>query len=162
MDDPIVSIENPRFEVDQNPALEDVARQFAKAFGYTADLEVDPALAQLLRLRVSQVNNCTYCLNLHYEVARNLGIHRGKIDTLTACWETDLIEPSEQAALAYTEAPTRIADTTVEDRFEPYHRELAAHVSESEVVEIAGIVINMNVWTRLKLAQGATPTLDQI
>jgi len=162
VDDPIVSIENPRFEVDQNPALEDVARQFAKAFGYTADLEVAPALAQLLRLRVSQVNSCTYCLNLHYEVARNLGIHRGKIDTLTACWETDLLEPSEQTALAYTEALTRIADTTVEDRFEPYHRELAAHVSESEVVEIAGIVINMNVWTLLKLAQGATPTLDQI
>ena len=46
MDDP--SIENRRFEVDQNTALGGIASQFAKAFGYTAELSVDPALSQLL------------------------------------------------------------------------------------------------------------------
>ena len=160
MDDLKVSIENRRFEVEQNTALSDIAAQFAKAFGYTAELDVDSALAQLLRLRVSQINNCTYCMNLHYEAARDLGIHRAKIDTLTAWWETDLFTPAEQAALAYTEALTRIADTTVVDRFEAYHRDVGAHFSEREIVEIAAIVINMNVWTRLKLAQGATPIVS--
>ena len=153
-----VTIENRRFDPDQNEALSSIAGQFAKAFGYTAqDLDVDPALAQLLRLRVSQLNNCTYCLNLHYEAARTL-VPRAKVDTLSAWWETDLFSEPEQAALAYTEALTRIADTTVADRFAVYHDDLAAHFTESQIVTIAAVVINMNVWTRLKLAQGATPT----
>jgi AhpD family alkylhydroperoxidase len=159
MDGEQVTIENRRFDAAENEALIDISRQFAKAFGYTAeDLTVDPALAQLLRLRVSQINNCTYCMNLHYEVARGLDIPRAKIDTLTAWWETGLFTPAEQAALNYTETLTRIADTTVADRFENHHAELAEHFSGPEVIEIAAIVINMNVWTRLKLAEGATPT----
>ncbi len=85
MDGEQVTIENRRFDAAENEALIDISRQFAKAFGYSAEhLNVDPALAQLLRLRVSQINNCTYCMNLHYEVARGLDIPRAKIDTLTA------------------------------------------------------------------------------
>ena len=159
VDEPAVSIENRRLEIDGDHALSEVAAQFARAFGYTAKLELDPTLSQLLRVRVSQINNCTYCMELHYRIAREIGIPQGKIDTLTAWWETDLFSSAEQAALAYTEALTRVADTTVADRFEPYHQELVAHFSESEIVEIVAVVVNMNVWTRLKLAVGATPTV---
>ena len=95
MDELPVSIENRRFDLDQNKPLAQIASQFAKAFGYTAELDIDPALAQLLRLRVSQINNCTYCMNLHYEIARDLGLHRATVDTLTAWWETDLFEPAD-------------------------------------------------------------------
>ncbi len=150
-------IENRRFDATDNADLHSTARRFADAFGYTAELTVDGRLAQLLRLRVSQINNCTYCMNLHYEAARALAIPRAKIDTLTAWWETALFTDAEQAALAYTEALTRIADTTVADRFQRYHDELGAHFAPAQVIEIAAIVINMNVWTRLKLAEGATP-----
>ena len=152
-----VIIENRRFDASDNEPLQDVARQFAGAFGYTAELVVDAQLAQLLRLRVSQINNCTYCMNLHYEAARALDIPRGKIDTLTAWWETGFFSPAEKAALHYTEALTRVADHTVADRFQQHHDRLAEHFTNSEIIEIAAIVINMNVWTRLKLAEGATP-----
>jgi AhpD family alkylhydroperoxidase len=47
-----------------------MARMGADAFGHRGDLRIDRGLAQLLRPRVSQLNNCTYCLNLHYEAAR--------------------------------------------------------------------------------------------
>ena len=152
-----VAIENRRFDSADNEALLDISRQFAAAFGYTAELSVDAGLAQLLRLRVSQINNCTYCMNLHYDAARALDIPRAKIDTLSAWWETALFTPAEQAALDYTETLTRIADTTVADRFQRSHDGLVEHFTGAEVVEIAAIVINMNVWTRLKLAEGATP-----
>lgn len=159
MDPEEVTIENRRFDSADNEALRDISRQFAAAFGYTAELLIDAQLAQLLRLRVSQINNCTYCMNLHYEAARNLGIPRAKIDTMTAWWETALFSPAEQAALNYTETLTRIADTAVADRFQRHHDQLAEHFEQPEIIEIAAIVINMNVWTRLKLAEGATPTL---
>ena len=98
-----VLITNHRADATQNESLIGMARMGADAFGYTAELRIDRGLAQLLRLRVSQLNNCTYCLNLHYEAARDAGIPRAKIDTLTAWWETDLHSEAEQAALRYTE-----------------------------------------------------------
>ncbi|MGH3043084.1 MAG: carboxymuconolactone decarboxylase family protein, partial [Gaiellaceae bacterium] len=62
---------------------------------------------------------------------------------------------------AYSEAMTRVADATVADDFGLRHAALAEHFSQEEILEIIGIVINMNVWTRLKLAEGATPGLTE-
>jgi AhpD family alkylhydroperoxidase len=152
-----VVIEKRRFDAAHNEALNEIAGQFAAAFGYVAELQMDGDLAQLLRLRVAQINNCTYCLDLHAEAARARGIPRGRIDTLSAWWETGHFSPAEQAAIAYAEALTRIADATVADRFQGYHDQLGDHFTEAEIIEIAAVVINMNVWTRLKLAEGATP-----
>ena len=100
------TIEVNRIDSRSHEGLTKLSRLGADTFGYKAELNVDKELAQLLRLRVAQINNCTYCLNLHYEAARNLGTPRPKIDTLTAWWETDLFSPAEHAALAYTEALT--------------------------------------------------------
>lgn len=155
MDEPV--IEKKRADSDALEDLSRLARLGADTFGYRAELKLDRHLAQLLRLRVAQINNCTYCLNLHYQAARDLGISRAKLDTLTAWWETGLFTPGEQAALAYAEALTRVADTTVAASLQPHHDELTEHFDGHEVLEIIGVVINMNIWTRLKLAEGATP-----
>jgi alkylhydroperoxidase family enzyme len=72
-------------------------------------------------------------------------------------WENDFHDNAARAALAYTEAITRVADATVADDFGTRHDALAEHFSQEEILEIIGIVINMNVWTRLKLAEGASP-----
>ncbi|WP_432073856.1 carboxymuconolactone decarboxylase family protein [Streptomyces wuyuanensis] len=152
-----VQITNRRLDVRGNEALIGMARMGAEAFGYTAELRIDRGLAQLLRLRVSQLNNCTYCLNLHHQAAREAGIPRAKIDTLTAWWETELHSEAERAALRYAEALTRVADTDAGRAFQPFHDALAAHFGPEEMLEIVAIVVNMNVWTRIKLAEGAMP-----
>ena len=156
-----VTVTNRRADSSANEDLTKLARHGADAFGYKANLRIDRKLAQLLRLRVSQINNCTYCLNVHYEAARDAGIPRPVIDTLTAWWETDFHEDATRAALAYTEAITRVADAIVADDFSARHDALAEHFSQEEILEIVGVVINMNVWTRLKLAEGATPGLAE-
>ncbi len=152
-----VEVRRRRLDAGENEALMRMARMGADAFGYTAELGIDRGLAQLLRLRVAQINNCTYCLNLHYGVARDAGIARAKIDTLTAWWETELHTEAEEAALRYAEALTRIAGTDRDAAFQRFHDALAAHFTDAEMLEIAAVVINMNVWTRLKLAEGAMP-----
>ena len=131
----------------------------ADGFGYTTELSMDRGLAQLLRLRVSQLNNCAYCLALYYEAARDAGIPHAKIDTLTAWWETDLHSEAEQAALRYAGELTRAPDTDAGQAFQRFHDGLAKHFDAEEVLEIIGVVVNMNVWTRLKLAEGARPGL---
>ena len=152
-----VQVTNRRLDASENQALTGMARTGAEAFGYKAHLRIDRGLAQLLRLRVAQINNCSYCLNLHYEAARAAGIPRAKIDTLTAWWETELHSAAEQAALRYAEALTRVADTDRGSAFQRFHDALAEHFGPAEILEIVGVVVNMNVWTRLKLAEGAMP-----
>ena len=152
-----VQLAKRRLDASENEALMAMARMGADAFGYTAELRIDRGLAELLRLRVSQLNNCTYCLNLHYQAARDAGIPRAKIDTLSAWWETELHSEAEQAALRYTEVLTRAADTDRDAAFQRFHDALAEHFNSAEMLEIVAVVINMNVWTRLKLAEGAMP-----
>jgi AhpD family alkylhydroperoxidase len=152
-------IRTTRLDPAANESLMAIANAGAAAFGYTAELGLDGQLAQLLRLRVAQINNCTYCLNVHHSAARNIGIPQMKIDLLTAWWETQLFSDAEQAALEYAEALTRASDTTVAKAFQQYHDKLATHFDEAAMLEIVAVVVNMNVWTRLKLAEGAMPSL---
>jgi AhpD family alkylhydroperoxidase len=154
-----VRVEKRRLDASENEALIRMARMGADAFGYTAELRIDRQLAELLRLRVSQLNNCTYCLNLHYQAAREAGIPRAKIDTLTAWWETELYYEAEQAALRYAEALTRAADADRDAAFQRFHDTLAENFNPEQMLEIVGVVVNMNVWTRIKLAEGAMPGL---
>lgn len=156
-----VTFTNWRIDTSANEDLTELARHGADTFGYKAHLRIDRQLAELLRLRVSQINNCAYCLKLHYEAARDAGIAPPVIDTLTAWWETDFHDDAARAALAYAEAITRVADATVADDLNARHDALAEHFSQDEILEIVGIVINMNVWTRLKLAEGARPGLAE-
>lgn len=146
-----------RLDARHNEQLRDLAAAGATAFGHTAELGLDRDLARLLRLRVAQLNNCPYCLVVHHAAARDSGIPRVKTETLTAWWETGLFTDAEQAALAYAEALTRAADATTEQDFQQVHDRLATHFDETQQLEIVGVVINMNVWTRLKLAEGARP-----
>ncbi len=145
---------NSRFNPDVTP-FHDLAKQMAKAVGYTADLKTDKVLAQLLRLRVSQKNECAYCIILHAKTAREVGIHESKVDNISSWYNSELYTEKEKATLAYCDV---LSDGVAKD-FQSYHDALTKYFDEQEIAEIAAIVINMNVWTRLKLAQGATPIL---
>src|SRR3954467_11044511 len=131
-----VQVANRRLDAAGNDALIRMARMGADAFGYTAELRIDRGLAELLRLRVSQLNNCSYCLNLHYQAAREAGTAQAKIDTLTAWWETELHSEAVRAALRFTEALTRAADTDRDLAFQRFHDALVEHLGPEEVLQI--------------------------
>lgn len=152
-----VKFKNTRFNPDTTP-FHDLAKQMARAFGYTADLSVDKELAQLLRLRVAQKNECAYCVILHSKTSREIGIHESKVDNISSWYNSELYGKKEKAALAYCDVLTE----GLSKDFQLYHDDLAGHFSEKEIAEIAAIVINMNVWTRLKLAQGQIPHIDTL
>lgn len=147
---------NARFDPDLTP-FHDIAMEMAARFGYSAALSLDPRLAELLRLRVAQLDPCSYCLILHSRVADELGIPAEVVAHLSGWRESDMFSPVEKVALAYCEGLTRYDIA----RFPELHDALRAHFGEQEVAEIAAVIINMNVWTRLKLAQGATPAADE-
>ncbi len=150
-----VKFKNTRFNPDSTP-FHKLAKQMAKAFGYTADLKTDKNLAQLLRLRVSQKNECAYCVILHARTSREIGIPEQKVDNISSWYNGELFSEKEKTALAYCDALTE----GIHKNFQKYHTKMKHHFSEVEIAEIAAIVINMNVWTRLKLAQGETPYFE--
>jgi AhpD family alkylhydroperoxidase len=150
-----IRFENTRFDPDLIE-FHEIAKQMAKAVGYTADLSVDGQLAQLLRLRVSQINACSYCLILHTRAAQDQGILEEKIAHLASWRESGLFSAAQQAALRYCEALSGYDLAG----FPATHSALAEHFDEKTIAEIAAIIINMNLWTRLKLAQGAMPVAD--
>lgn len=148
---------NTRFDPDAI-GFHAIAQEMAAAVGYTATLSVDAGLAQLLRLRVAQLNPCSYCLILHTTAARDAGLHPAKIAHLASWRESAMFAEDEGAALAYTEALTEFDFSA----FAEQHERLARFFDEKSIAEIAAVVINMNVWTRLKLAQGAVPVLEEV
>lgn len=150
-----IRFENVRFDPDLTP-FHELAKQMATQFGYTARLSLDPRLAELLRLRVAQLDPCPYCLILHTREAHRIGIPSEVIAHLAGWRESGMFSPAERAALAYCEGLTTYDIV----QFAGLHDELRRHFDEKEIAEIAAVIINMNVWTRLKLAQGAIPVAD--
>ncbi|WP_017445089.1 carboxymuconolactone decarboxylase family protein [Gayadomonas joobiniege] len=144
---------NKRFDPSDTP-FNHIAMQLAKAYGYTADLKLDKQLAQLIRLRVSHYNQCAYCQILHSKAAIEAGINEVKIHHINAYQNSQLFSRAEQAALFYSDI---LSDGRHAD-FQKIHEQALNFFEQDEIFEIAAIVINMNLWTRLKLAQGQEPT----
>jgi AhpD family alkylhydroperoxidase len=148
---------NTRFDPDAT-RLHAIAKEMASAFGYTATLSLDRGLAELLRLRVAQLTPCSYCLILHTQAAHDAGVSAAKVAHLGSWRESTMFSEQEGAAIAYAEALT-VFD---QPAFAAAHTRLSELLDEQGVAEVASVVINMNVWTRLKLAQGATPVEDVV
>ncbi|OBI74624.1 carboxymuconolactone decarboxylase family protein [Mycobacterium asiaticum] len=118
--------------------------------------DIDPELAELIKIRASQMNHCAYCIDMHTHDARKLGMNEQKL-TLLPAWEEvgDLYTDREQAALALTEAITELTGRGhVSD--EVYSR--AANVfSDRELGQVIAMAIAINAWNRIGVATRLSP-----
>ncbi|MBZ9936260.1 carboxymuconolactone decarboxylase family protein [Mesorhizobium sp. BR1-1-16] len=113
---------------------------------YVADCGIERSLAELVKIRASQINGCANCLHMHTADARKAGESEARIYLLTAWRESLLYTPRERAALAWTEALTKLSETNAPD--EDYAA-LAAHFSPKEQVDLTLIINVINSWNRL-------------
>ena len=109
------------------------------------------ALAELLNLRASQINGCAVCLDMHSRALVKLGESTERINCVAAWRETPYFSDAERAALALTEALTRIADRpdAVPDDI---WNEAARHYDETVLAAIVLSIATINVWNRLNTA----------
>jgi AhpD family alkylhydroperoxidase len=148
-----VQFKNSRFDPKLAQPFFDNALKMATDYGYTSKLSIDPKIAELVRVRVSQKNECGFCIILHAESARKLGINPSKIDNISSWSNSDLFSSEEKAVLAYAD---QLSDGKVAN-FQSVHDGLAKYYSAEQIATVAAVVINMDLWTRYKLAQGQTP-----
>jgi AhpD family alkylhydroperoxidase len=108
--------------------------------------KVERRLFELVKIRASQINGCAYCLDMHTKDARLAGETEQRIYALNAWRETPFFSDRERAALEWTEAVTRVADTHVPD--EVYER-VKTQFEEAELVALTFAIVVINSWNRL-------------
>ncbi|EFV13702.1 carboxymuconolactone decarboxylase family protein [Segniliparus rugosus] len=122
---------------------------------YIAQSGLPAELVELVNLRVSLINGCAYCLDMHTSELRKLGAAEEKI-TLVSVWEEagSLFSAREQAALAWAETVTNVAETHVPDAA---FAAVSEHFTEKEIADLTIAVGLINAWNRLAISFRAVP-----
>jgi AhpD family alkylhydroperoxidase len=116
--------------------------------------ELETPLVELIRLRVSQINGCAFCIDKHARDARTAGIDDRKLALLSVWLDTSLFTVRERAALAWAEALTRVADGQVPDSAWDQGKDI---FNRSQLVDLTLLVTTMNAWNRLAIASRRLP-----
>lgn len=116
---------------------------------------LDGKLYELIKLRASQINGCSFCIDMHGKDLQARGESFDRILLLSVWRETDhLYTDREKAVLALTEHVTRISDAGVPDDLYERVRE---HFSEKEYIDLIMAINTINCWNRLGIATGMSP-----
>lgn len=107
---------------------------------------LEHSLLELVKMRASQINGCAYCLHMHSTDARKQGESEMRLYLLDAWRESSLYSERERAALAWTEALTRLSETRAPDAD---YAEMARHFSEEEQVNLTVAINMINSWNRI-------------
>lgn len=110
------------------------------------ELKLEPGLVHLLKIRASQLNGCSYCVDLHVKEARKDGHSEQWVSMISAWQESSRFTPKERAVLEWTEALTLLPQSRAPDAsFEG----LKPHFSEKEIVDLTLAISTINVWNRI-------------
>ena len=122
-----------------------------RAFGQAAGKGLDPVIAELVKIRASQINRCAYCLDMHIADAREAGESDERIFAVGAWREAPYYTEAERAALALTECVTRLADRP-DPVPDDVWNEAAAHFTEPQLAALVVDMAAINAWNRLNAA----------
>ncbi|WP_018412155.1 carboxymuconolactone decarboxylase family protein [Methyloversatilis thermotolerans] len=111
--------------------------------------KLDRKLVELVYLRVSQMNGCAYCLDMHATELRRLGEDSQRLDTVAGWRECGFFSDAERAALDWAESLTRIADSAPDDA---QFAALQAHFDDAQIAELTFVVATINAWNRIAIS----------
>jgi AhpD family alkylhydroperoxidase len=118
---------------------------------------LEQSLIELVRTRASQINGCTFCINMHTQDARKHGETEQRLYLLNAWREAPVYNDRERAALAWTEAVTLISETHAPD---DAYEELRKRFSEADIVNLTILIGTINAWNRLAISFRAVPPVN--
>jgi AhpD family alkylhydroperoxidase len=124
-----------------------VARESYLALSALDDsVDFDPPLRELVKLRASQINGCAFCVDMHSRDALAGGEDERRVWAVAVWREAPFFDERERAALALTEAMTRLPDAGVPD---DVYDEAARHFDEHELGQLMFAIIAINAWNRI-------------
>jgi AhpD family alkylhydroperoxidase len=117
-------------------------------------VELDPRLRELINVRASQINGCSYCIALHSASARELGESDDRLLALSAWEHTPFFDSRERAALALCESVTLVSATRVPDEVWNAAAEL---FDDEELTNVLYAIVTINAYNRLAIATRMQP-----
>jgi AhpD family alkylhydroperoxidase len=135
--------------IDYAQAAPGVATAMSALEAYVHQTGLERSLLELVKLRASLINGCAYCVDMHTKVARSFGETEQRWYAVSVWREAPYYSQRERAALAWTEAFTRISSDQVPDDLYELARQ---HFTEKELVDLTLAVVAINGWNRLAVA----------
>ncbi|MBB6346178.1 AhpD family alkylhydroperoxidase [Nonomuraea muscovyensis] len=132
----------------------DAYRAMAGLDGFVAAGTLPAPLLELVRLRASQINGCVYCVDMHSSDAKQAGESDARLHAVSVWREAPFFTDRERAALAFTEAATRLSTHDVTGEI---WREAAEHFDEQQLAELIVAVATINAWNRMCVATRMIP-----
>ncbi len=121
---------------------------------YVRRCGLETPLLELVRMRASQINGCAYCIDMHSKDARAAGETEQRLYALSAWEEAPFYTDRERAALAWTEAVTRVSETHIPDEVFEHARRF---FDEAELVNLTLAIVAINGWNRLAIGFRVVP-----
>ena len=132
------------------PEIPKLGSKLQEAIGATG---LDKRLITLIQVRVSQLNGCAFCINMHVREAKRLGESDMRLHLLPAWRESTVYSAAERAVLAWAEALTLVAERGVPS--EELYQQLAQHFDNTQLVAIHSAVAMINFWNRMAIGSAA-------
>lgn len=110
---------------------------------------LEASLLHLVKLRASQINGCSYCVEMHSREARNDGETEQRLYLVSAWKESSLFSSRERAALEWTERLTRVAEGEITEQ---HVNDLRREFSEAEITRLTVAISMINTWNRLAIS----------
>lgn len=126
-----------------------ILKRFLAASGEIGKSPLSPRLRHLLDLRVSQINQCAYCVMMHTSEALQDGERQERLQRLTVWRYVDDFTDAEKAALAWAEALTEL-DPKMD--YAPLRKTLRAHFDEASISAMTAAVAMINLWNRMQIS----------
>ncbi len=138
----------------QSPELMKAYSAFSAAVRHSV---LDVMTRNLVQIRASQMNGCSFCLDMHVKEAKIAGERELRLYHVAIWRESDLFNAKERAALEWTEALTKLSEHGVSDAI---YDEVRQVLSEKEISDLSFAVMAINGWNRLSIGFRAVPGSD--
>jgi len=121
---------------------------------YLSRCSIEKSLQELIKLRVSQINGCAYCIDMHWKDAREGGETEQRLYGLSAWRESPYYSERERAGLLLAEELTRIVDRSVP---EEVHEKVREMFNSEELADLVWVIATINAWNRLNIGLRTVP-----
>jgi AhpD family alkylhydroperoxidase len=138
--------EENAMRLDYGKTLPEATRAMIGLESIVESSTLEPKLRELVKLRTSQINGCAYCVDMHTKDAEAIGEDQQRLHLVAVWREAPVFTPRERAALAWTDALTRLPETGApDDSYEAIEREF----DPAERVALTLAIVAINGWNRL-------------
>jgi AhpD family alkylhydroperoxidase len=148
----------PRMPYEEFGRLAPTAVAALRALSKSVDeAGIEKSLSELVKVRVSQINGCAFCLKLHLDWARGAGVAQTKLDLVATWRDAGVFSDRERAALRWASALTALAG---EAELAAAHADAAAHFDAVEIAHLTVAVGVINQWNRIAIGLGFPPKFN--